>query len=175
MKQTKHLALSSLLAALAVVIMLLGGMIPVATFCCPVLVGLLMLPVHYECGDRWAIAWYGAVAILCCLLGPDKEAAAIYVALGWYPLMKPKIDSWGLLPRLGAKLLLFNGVTALLYTILLYVVAMPGVRQELGGLGLGMLALLLGMGNVTFFLFDALLPKMLRLYCCRLRPRTWKP
>ena len=37
-----QVALCGLLGALAVVIMLLGGIIPVATFCCPVLAAVLI-------------------------------------------------------------------------------------------------------------------------------------
>ena len=71
------MALGGVLAALAVVIMALGTLIPVATYVCPVLCMLLLQAVNKLCGSRVAWAWYGAVAILSMLLAPDKEKAAI--------------------------------------------------------------------------------------------------
>ena len=70
------------MAALAVVIMCMGGLIPVSTFVCPMLCMFLLSVVLKSCGQRLAWAWYGAVAILGTLLGPDKEATAVFVFLG---------------------------------------------------------------------------------------------
>ena len=75
-------ALGGVLAALAVVIMSLGTIIPVATYVCPMLCALLLQAVLKTCGVRIAWAWYGAVAILSLLLAPDKEAAAVFAFLG---------------------------------------------------------------------------------------------
>lgn len=172
--KAKQMALCGLLGALAVVIMMLGGIIPVATFCCPMLAALLMVPVLYECGGRLALTWYGAVSLLCCLLGPDKEAAAIYVFLGWYPVVKGRIDRLKPLAKAAIKLLIFNGATMLMYGLLLHVFGLEGLRQEFSEISIIMMAVLLIMGNITFFLFDALLPRMALLYIVRFRNRFWK-
>ena len=145
-----------------------------ATFCCPVLAILLMVPVLYECGGRLALTWYAAVSLLCCLLGPDKEAAAIYVFLGWYPVVKGNIDRLRPFVRTAIKLLIFNGATVVMYSLLLYVFGLEGLRQEFTEIGAVMMAVLLILGNVTFFLFDALLPRMSLLYVVRFRKRLWK-
>ena len=71
-------ALGGILAALAVVIMTVGGVIPIATYTVPALCTMLLNVVQMTCGKRIAWAWYGAVSILGLLLGPDKEAAAIF-------------------------------------------------------------------------------------------------
>ena len=68
-----RIALGGMLAALAVVIMNLVGMIPVATFVCPMLCMMILTLVLRFCGKRIGWAWYGAVAILCALMAPDKE------------------------------------------------------------------------------------------------------
>lgn len=170
----QQMALCGLLGALAVVIMLLGGLIPAATFCCPVFAALLMVPVLHECGKRLALVWYGAVAVLSCLLGPDKEAAAIYVFFGYYPVLKEYLDKYRLPVRVLAKLCIFNAAICVMYALLLFVFGLEGLMQEFSGMGFAMLAVLLVLGNVTFFLFDALLPKMTVLYCRRLRHRIWR-
>lgn len=169
-----QIALCGLLGALAVVIMLLGGIIPVATFCCPVLAAVLILPVIRECGKRLAWVWYAVVAILSCLMGPDKEAAAIYLFLGYYPIIKLRIDGWKQPFRFVSKLVLFNASIAVMYALLLFVLRMDALRQELFGMGKLLLIVALLLGNVTFFLFDRLLPRAAMLYELRFRGKLWK-
>ena len=62
------MALGGVMAALAVVIMSMGTLIPIATYSCPVLCALLLQLVLKTCGSRIAWAWYGAVTILSLLL-----------------------------------------------------------------------------------------------------------
>ncbi len=149
------MALSGVLAALAVVIMSLGGLIPVATYVSPMLCTLLLQMVLISCGARIAWAWYGAVAFLAVLLSPDKEAAAVFVFLGYYPIIKPKLDKLPL--RALWKGILFNASVAVMYYLLLRLFGMEALSQEFAEMGVGMLAILLLMGNVTFFLLDRLL------------------
>ena len=150
-----RMALGGVLAALAVVIMSLGGLIPIATYVSPMLCAILLQVVLLSCGTRIAWAWYGAVAMLAVLLSPDKEAAAVFVFLGYYPIVKPKLDK----TRLGWlwKGLLFNGSIAVMYFLLLKLFGMAELGAEFQEFGLVMLAVLLIMGNVTFFLLDRLL------------------
>lgn len=149
------IALGGVMAALAVVVMSLGGLIPVATYVSPMICTILLQFVFLSCGRRIAWAWYGAVAILSALLSPDKEAAGVFVALGYYPIVKPVLDGKKL--RLLWKLVLFNGSITLLYFLLLRVLGLTGVSEDFEELGRWMLAVLLVMGNVCFFLLDHLL------------------
>lgn len=106
--KAKEMALGGILAALAVVIMCLGGLIPLATFVCPMLCCLMVKLVCAMTNNRIGWAWYGAVALLSILMGPDKEAAAVFVFLGYYPIIKPKMDK---LPQKWVwKMLYFNVV-----------------------------------------------------------------
>ena len=149
------MALGGVLAALAVVIMCLGTIIPVATYTCPVLCALVLEVVCKRCGSRIAWAWYGAVAVLCVLMAPDKEAAAVFVFLGYYPILKPWMDR-----RKGKwiwKGLLFNGMTLLMYWLLMHLFGLAQVAEEFSEMGTVMTAVLLVLGNVTFFLLDRLL------------------
>lgn len=150
-----RIALGGVMAALAVVIMSLGGLIPVATYCSPMLCMILLQLVFLSCGRRIAWAWYGAVAILSVLLSPDKEAAGVFVFLGYYPIVKPVLDG----KKLGRlwKLLLFNVSIGVLYFLLLKVFGLDGVSEDFEDVGRWMLAVLLVMGNIAFFLLDYLL------------------
>lgn len=153
--QTRSIALGGVFAALAVVIMCMGGLIPVATFICPMLCMLLLAIVRKNCGDRMAWAWYGAVAILGSLLGPDKEAAAVFVFLGYYPIVKPKLES---LPLSWLwKALLFNAAILVMYWLLMNVFGMAQVAAEFEEMGTVIMLVTLVLGNVTFFLLDRLL------------------
>lgn len=149
------MALGGVLAALAVVVMAMGTLIPVATYVCPLLCMLLLQTVLKTCGGRVAWAWYGAVAILSMLMAPDKEAAAVFAFLGYYPIIKPRLDkSKG---KWMWKLLLFNAVILAMYWVLTQVLGLTEIAQEYSEMGLILTAIMLVLGNVTFFLLDRLL------------------
>lgn len=156
----KNIALGGMLAAVAVVLMAMGTLIPVATYVCPVLCAMLLQIVLKTCGKRMAWAWFGAVAVLSSLLAPDKEAAAVFAFLGYYPIVKPWLDGRKL-PWLW-KGLLFNGMTALLYWLLMKVLGIEQLMSEFSAMGIGMLIACLVLGNVTFFLLDMLLSRGIR-------------
>lgn len=150
-------ALGGVLAALAVVIMSLGTIVPVATYVCPMLCAIGLQVVLKACGERIAWAWYGAVAILSLLMAPDKEAAAVFVFLGYYPIVKPRLDKTRF--RWLWKGLLFNVSVLVMYWLLLRVFGLAQVAADFEELGAAMLLVLLILGNVTFFLLDRLLEK----------------
>lgn len=150
-----NVALGGVLAALAVAAMSLGTLIPVATYVCPMFCALLLQVVLRLCGRRMAWAWYGAVAILASLLSPDKEAAAVFIFLGYYPILKPRLDRMKL--HWLWKALLFNGAAMLMYWVLLHLLGLEALGAEFSEIGAAMAAVLLVLGNVTFFLLDRLL------------------
>lgn len=154
-----HIALGGMLAAVAMVIMCLGGLIPVATFTCPAICMILLKIVQSLCGKRIAWAWFGAVAILCALMAPDKEAAAIFVCLGYYPILKPWFDRRKL--SILYKALYFNAVILAMYTCLIYLLGLQQIMEEFSGIGTVMTVVLLVLGNAVFFLLDALLGRRL--------------
>lgn len=158
MTQARKMAVGGMLAALAVVIMCLGTLIPVATFVCPILCMLLLHIVARLCTRRVGWAWYVGVSILCALFAPDKEAAAVFVFLGYYPLVKPALEKLPL--SILWKLCLFNGAIAFMYGVLIYVLGMGQIAAEYQEAGVALLAVLLLMGNLTFFILDKLLTKM---------------
>ena len=159
--QAKSIATGGMLAALAMVVMCLGGLIPIATYVCPMLCALVLQFVLRLCGKRIAWAWYMAVAVLSLLLAPDKEAAVIFVFLGYYPLIKPQLDA---LPLSWLfKLLFFNLMILASYGVLIYVLGLTAVLEEFAALGTVMTVAALLMGNVVLFLLDLVLAKIHRL------------
>ena len=156
------IALGGILAALAVVIMSLGTLIPVATYVCPVLCMLALQMVRKICGKRIAWAWYGAVSVLSLLMAPDKEAAAVFMALGYYPILKPKLD--GRRGQWLLKALFFNTVILLTYWLLMHLFGFDALAAEFSQTGMILTVVMLLLGNVTFFLLDKLLEKKFLQY-----------
>ena len=150
-----NMALGGILAALAVVIMSLGSLIPGATYVCPMACILMVKAVRRTCGVCIAWAWYAAVAILGLLLAADKEAAAVFAFLGYYPIIRPKLQ------RLKAswlwKLLLFNGSMTVMYRLLTWVLGVEMFVAASETAEAVMLVIFLILGNVAFFLLDRLL------------------
>lgn len=155
---TKSVALGGVMAALAVVIMCMGGIIPLATYVCPMLCAVLLAAVLRLTGRRIGWAWYGAVSLLSLLLGPDKEAAAVFVFLGYYPIIKPWIDRRKV-PFLW-KIMIFNLSIFVMYALLLYLFKLDQVVREFSEFGLVLTLITLLLGNVTLFLLDVLLSRI---------------
>ena len=153
----RKMALGGVMAAMAVAVMCLGGMIPVATYVCPMLCMLLLQFVRRSCENRTAWAWYGAVALLSLLLGPDKEAAAVFAFLGYYPILRPMLEKTRL--KWLWKGLLFNSAILSMYWLLMHLMGMEALAEEFGELGTVMTAVLLLAGNLTFFLLDRILAR----------------
>ena len=166
---SRQLALCSVLSALAVVCLLLGGVIPIATFCAPLLAMVILLPVLEEYGPKTAAVTYGAVAILSLLLVTDRELALVYVCFGWYPILRPRVTRISSRPaRLAVRLVICNAVIAVLYGLLLRLL---GLTADLAGASLPLNMALLIMGNLVFLLLDLVLVRMTLLWHKKLRKR----
>ena len=156
--QSKKIALGGIFGALALVIMCLVGLIPIATYVCPMICAIICNIVFQFTGARIAWAWYGAVAILSMLIAPDKEAAFIFVFLGYYPIIRryfPK-NILGIV----LKILFFNVVICLVYGILIYLLGLNNLQAEFMEFGWIGLVILMILGNVCFFMLDFLLGRM---------------
>ena len=161
-----------MLAALAVAVMSLGTILPIATYVCPMFCALLLQVVLKACGSRIAWAWYGAVALLSVLLAPDKEAAAVFVFLGYYPIVKWDIDRLKQKPvRVLLKLLVFNVSIVAMYMILGFLLHMDAVVEDFTQMGVALLIAFIALMNVCMFMYDRLLSPLVILYVKRLRPK----
>ena len=150
-----RVAFGGVLAALALTIMLLGGLIPVATYICPMLCAILLTFVKNNAGKRIAWTWYIGVSILSLLLAPDKEAALIFVMLGYYPLIKQDIDKMPL--KWLIKLVFFNVTSVVVYMLLLWLFGLDHLMDEFRELGLIGLMITILLGNICFALLDVVL------------------
>ena len=172
-RTSKNAALCGLLGALALAILSLGGLIPIATFCAPALSGFVILIAAAECGLRQGWLLYLALALLSPLLVPERETAFVFVCfLGYYPLLKVWLER--VKPRLlrgVLKMAVFNGGIGLVYWFLLVLFPVPQPEGAAETAARAATVLLLVLGNVTFWVYDLALVRGLWLYNQKLRYR----
>ena len=171
-RQSVTVAFCGMAAALSVVIMLIGGVIPVATYAVPMLCGSLLLPILIELRKSAAWATFFSVAFLSLILGFDKEAAFFCLFIGYYPIVKWPLDKirpkW---KRALCKGLLFTVAIGIMYALLYLLFPMEAMIQEFREMGI-----VLSVGFVIayvgcMFLYDFLLVRLLPLYANRIRPK----
>lgn len=160
MKKTpaSQIAFGGMMAALALVIMNMVGLIPIATYVCPSLCMVLLSVVLKLCGKRIGWAWYGAVAILSVLMAPDKEAAMIFAVIGYYPIIKPAFERTKM-PNI-CKYLYFNVVILLVYWLMINLMGLTEIAKEFAEMGLLFTIVTLLMGNMVFQLLDKILTRI---------------
>ncbi len=168
--ESRKIALCGMMVGLGAAVMLLGGVIPVMTFCSPALAGLALLPVLAEYGPKWALSAYVAIAALSLMLCPDKESALLFAFLGHYPVAKVYLDRLRSRPlRVVAKLALFNIAAGLMLLGIACVFNMGAILSEYGEMSTAMLIVFAVVANITFLLYDRLLAIAMTLYHRRLR------
>ena len=158
--KAKPIALGGVLAALSAAVLLLGGFLPVGTYVAPMLAALPLVVLLRELSASLCVGWYAVTALLSVLLCPDKETAFVFVFLGWYPILRPRLEKLPLPLRLGLKLLIFNLAIVSLYGLLIFVFQLDALVQEARQTGRVLLIVMLLLGNLCFLLFDALLKRL---------------
>ena len=164
-QSTKELALCSMLSALGAVFLGLGGLLPLAVYACPILASLVLIVARESCRGSYAWCCFGAITLLGLILGPDKEAALLFCFLGYYPLVKPKLDAirpaalqW--LCKLGLAAV---GIAAV-YILLLYVFCVPATVEEFAATARWMLIAMVLLGVALFAVYDVLLKRLSVIY-----------
>lgn len=162
MKHTRAVALCGVTAALAVVLMAVGGLLGVGLYAAPMLAGLCLLPAGRHLGLKYHLLLWLAVSALSFLLVPDVEQNLMFLCLfGCYPILRPVLEHLPRIPRLLCKLLFFNAVSIALEALVLLLLVPEALDPP-------MLLLLLALGNLTFVLYDRLIPRAQRFLESRL-------
>lgn len=172
MKQSVKTAFCGMVAALGVVLLLLQGLVPVASIAGPALAGCLLVPVVAEAGLPWAFGTYGVTAVLALLVAPDREAALIFLLFfGYYPALYAVLGRIRKKPlRYAAKLLVFNLAAVAEALLALFWLGVP--LESLAIFGDFTPATLLLLANVVFVLYDFALEGLIAMYFQRLHRRV---
>ena len=160
MRQSRLVSTCGLAAALSVVIMLIGGVLGVGMYISPMIAGVCLIPIGQNFGRKYHALLWLAVSILCFILVPDPEANLMYFALfGIYPLLCPLFQRLRPALRLVCKLAFFNAVIIAVETLVMLVLVPESMS-------LWMTLVLLVLGNITFLLYDFILPRAAMLVRC---------
>ena len=172
MKKSTQVAIGGLSAALCLLMMFMTGLVPFSSYVFPAMAGIVLIAVEEENGPKTSLMVYVAVSIMAIFIVPDQEAKVLFIMLlGYYPMLKPKIE---LLPRPIAylvKFLLFNGVLVLFYYVMLYIFGIPDILEGWGDFGRYTVYVVLAMANFTLFMYDFLLSQVLQIYRGWFRPK----
>lgn len=172
MKQSAKVALSGMLSAMAVVIMLMAYF-PYITYAIPAIAGGILAVIAVEIDRKWALGAYVATSIITLLIC-EKEAACLFVGFfGYYTIFKGYVEQHfrGVLEYI-IKFAVFNAAIVVSYLAVVFVFGMS--LAELGIAGLGFAAGLLAAGNVVFIIYDFGLNRVIGYYIYALHPKIRK-
>ena len=161
MNSTKKLALTSVFAAAAVVLMIFASFVPTMSVSLAVIAGLFVAVAFLECGRTHAFLCYLTAALLGLLLAPDRSVALQFTLLfGLYPIFKSVAES---APSVTMEYLLkfgfCNVMLVALWFLLKAFVALPKLPEIPYVLPLTLLVL-----NLVFFIYDIGFSKLVSLY-----------
>lgn len=166
-------AYSGIFCGLSVCVMLLGGVIPVATYAAPLLASVFLVPLRDEFGRPCAWTCWGAVTLLALLLGLDREAALFYAFTGFWPIVREDLNAR---VRPGpARFILKTGIFVLMigamYSLLCLVLRVDAVVSEFGEMGTAMTGAFLVLLCLCLHLYDRVLGFIALRYRKKLRPK----
>ena len=167
------IALCGVMGALSVTILLMGFLFPFATYACPAIAAAFLLPVVYEFKEKTAFTLFVAVSFLGLMMVPDQELVFMYIfVFGLYTVIKMSVDRMKSKPlKLLAKFAYINISLAVVYSILLLIFPVAALVNEFSTYSMGFVVLLFAMFNLTFFLYDKAVEKILIIYVYRFRPK----
>ena len=173
----------AVLCAVAVVILGLGTLIEIFDLTAAALSSLILLPILLCYGSGYAWLSYAVTAVLGVILMPQSFAAWTFAGLiGYYPIIKQRLDRLPRLPGWVIKILLLVAVLCL-YVVLVYVLILGGQGGILDSFmaafgdadGKPIMAwLVVGLSVFTFIVFDLLIDRLLILYRLKWQKRIEK-
>ena len=153
MKPAKVIAVCGILAALSIVILLLGALLGIGIYLAPMIAGGSLLLIRRAYGVKYHVILWLAVSILGLTLVPNLEQNLMYLCLfGCYPIFYPYLQKLGKGIRLLLKLFYFNAVF-LAVELLLMLVLVPEAIDSL------FFVVFLLLGNFAFLCYDFALPR----------------
>ena len=153
MLQSKVIASCGIMAALSIVIMLLGVALGLGLYVSPMLAGLCLIPIGRQYGAKYQWLLWAAVSLLSFILVPEAEQNLLYLTLfGLYPILR---HGFMRLPRqliLLCKLLYFNLVVVAVEALVICLLVPEPMTPVIA-------IILLAFGNVIFLLYDFIVPR----------------
>ena len=113
-KQSSKVAFCGMMVALSVALMLTGGLVPIATYCAPMLGGILLLPIMLEYGRKTAWTAYIATSLIIAH-ARGGQGGGVFISFSDITRLSSGISKIGKKSlRLALKLVVFNAAIFLI-------------------------------------------------------------
>ena len=167
-RRTKQLAVSAMLCAIGVILMMLGATVQVLDLSVAALASLLCIYAVIELGGAYPWLIWLVTSILSLLLLPQKTPAVFYALfLGYYPILKSIFEKLPRTVTLLCKLLTFHAALAVIYlTLRLF---FPDTLETVGTNWF--LAVIYLLALACFLVYDFALTRLISTYLFRFRKR----
>ena len=154
MNSSKRIAECGMMAALCVVIMIVGAWLGIGLYASPMFAGLFLIPAGRKYGRKYHLALWLAVSIMSLILVPEIEQNLVFLCFfGCYPILQPYFHRIVKKPlRVAAKFLYFNIVIFAVEWLVMYVLA-PEAESFV------MLLTFMVLFNFTFVCYDFVVPR----------------
>ncbi len=166
LKRSTRLALGGVITSLCTVFNIFAVIVPASGYVLPALSGMLVLIPTFESGYKLGLMVYFCTSVLSLLLCADKFPAFEFLfLLGFYPLMKLKVDSLPKIPyiiKFLIKTVIFNVITISDFWIQVKLFNIP--EESFYVFGVYLPQVLLIMGNFIFLMYDRCVDNFVKIY-----------
>lgn len=180
---TRRMVTCAILCALSVVMLGIGTVLEIIDLTAAAMAAVIVLLVYLSYGARYALLSYAVTGVLGVMLMPQSLAVWSYVGLmGYYPVIKSRLDKFPRVFGWLVKLLLFVAVMAVCLVIFHFLVfggegsltdSFLRLFDEEEGKTL-MAWAVLGLSLFTYVIFDLMLDRLRIVYEIRFRRRVEK-
>lgn len=161
-KKIKAITFSGICIALIVVMLFMASIVDILDYTISAICGIVVTFILIEFGMSYAVLSYAGASILGLILVPNKINAILFVAFcGWYPFVKRYLERLPEIFCLITKFAVFNISLAAIYFVSKAFFPFEGSTKLLVAMYL--------LCNVTFFLYDTLITKLIWLYVHKYR------
>ncbi|HIZ56606.1 MAG TPA: hypothetical protein H9671_10515 [Firmicutes bacterium] len=173
---SRQIAFGGMIAALCIALMFLSGVLPFMEITTPAVAGVLLIFIVLEIGFKWSLIVYAVTALLALLITPNREAAVLFIAFfGYYPIIKSKLEQIkNRLIEYIIKFCIFDVAILGSYMAMIFLFQMTELLDGMSDYGtVGLLGLLV-LANVTFYLYDLAITRLVSMYIHWFRPKYLK-
>lgn len=164
MKASKKIAFSSILAAVSVILMLIGSFFGSLDLTAAAIASFCIILAVIEMGYKSATVIYAVSSLLAILILPSKMPAIYFlVFLGYYPIVKSLSEKLSLVISYIIKVFSYFAAYAVLSVIVIKFFPAAEIKKYL----------LIGslVGAAVFIIYDIALTRIIGAYCSSLRNR----
>ncbi len=166
---TKRIAASAILSALAAVLLFIGSILDILDLTCAAAASLSTAFAAEELKGKYPLCVWAVASALALFLMPSSTAVMYYaVFIGFYPLLKNLLEKLPGILALFLKFLLFNAAVTALFFLARWVFLDEGT--EAGALAVTLVYVL---SNIFFAAYDLALGNLLKMYRRHFR-KVWR-